>query len=244
MRETFRPAISPASLVAWRSASLKYAGTVITASVTSSPRYSSASCLSFIKIRAEISWAVYDLSSISAFQSVPIWRLTEEMVRSGLFTACRLAISPVSTSPPLVKATTDGVVREPSAFAMTVGSPPSNTATTEFVVPRSIPTARDIRGSFPQNFCYKLLELSTLKVPQVSTFCQINLSDTDSTLLLRCIALYLYLVFRHHCLFSMLCVIPEQYRLHPGDYALALRHVTLLPYSPTHYWYRWSVWFR
>ena len=37
---------------------------------------------------------------------------------------------------------TDGVVRAPSAFAMTVGSPPSSTATTLFVVPRSMPTAR------------------------------------------------------------------------------------------------------
>ena len=33
-----RPAILPASLVAWRWASLKYAGTVMTASVTRSPR--------------------------------------------------------------------------------------------------------------------------------------------------------------------------------------------------------------
>jgi hypothetical protein len=33
-------------------------------------------------------------------------------------------------------------VREPSEFATTVGSPPSKTQTTEFVVPRSIPTAR------------------------------------------------------------------------------------------------------
>mgnify|MGYP002508163163 CR=1 FL=1 len=33
-----RPAILPASLVAWRWASLKYAGTVITASDTFSPR--------------------------------------------------------------------------------------------------------------------------------------------------------------------------------------------------------------
>ena len=37
---------------------------------------------------------------------------------------------------------TEGVVRAPSALGMTVGSPPSSTATTEFVVPRSIPTAR------------------------------------------------------------------------------------------------------
>jgi hypothetical protein len=38
-----------------------------------------------------------------------------------------------------VKATTDGVVRPPSAFGMTVGSPPSRTAIHEFVVPRSMP---------------------------------------------------------------------------------------------------------
>src|SRR4051794_27454477 len=76
------------------------------------------------------------------FQSVPMWRFTERMVRSTFVTACRLATSPTSTSPFLAKATTEGVVRAPSALAMTVGSPPSSTATTEFVVPRSIPTAR------------------------------------------------------------------------------------------------------
>ena len=69
-------------------------------------------------------------------------RFTERMVRSTLVTAWRLATSPTSTSPFLAKATTDGVVRAPSALAMTVGSPPSRTATTEFVVPRSMPTAR------------------------------------------------------------------------------------------------------
>ena len=45
----------PASLVALRWASLKYAGTVITASVTGSPRYASASAFSFCRIMAEIS---------------------------------------------------------------------------------------------------------------------------------------------------------------------------------------------
>jgi hypothetical protein len=45
------------------------------------------------------------------------------------------------TSPPLEKATTDGVVRDPSALGMTTGSPASRTATTELVVPRSMPTA-------------------------------------------------------------------------------------------------------
>ena len=38
IRLTSRPAILPASLVACRCESLKYAGTVMTASVTSSPR--------------------------------------------------------------------------------------------------------------------------------------------------------------------------------------------------------------
>jgi hypothetical protein len=64
------------------------------------------------------------------------------MVRSTLVTAWFFADWPTRTSPFLAKATTDGVVREPSEFAMTVGSPPSRTVTTELVVPRSIPTAR------------------------------------------------------------------------------------------------------
>lgn len=40
----------------------------------------------------------------------------------------------------MVKATTDGVVRPPSALVMIVGLPPSMAATAEFVVPRSMPT--------------------------------------------------------------------------------------------------------
>src|SRR4051812_8595202 len=71
-----------------------------------------------------------------------MWRLTDRIVRSTLVTAWRLATSPTSTSPFFANATIDGVVREPSAFAMTVGSPPSRTLTTELVVPRSMPTAR------------------------------------------------------------------------------------------------------
>src|SRR5688500_6971696 len=61
------------------------------------------------------------------------------MVLAGFVTAWRLASWPTSRSPVLVKATTDGTVRPPSADAMTVGSPPSITATTLFVVPRSMP---------------------------------------------------------------------------------------------------------
>ena len=70
-----------------------------------------------------------------------MWRLIDRNVRSGLVIAWRLATSPTSTSPVLENATTDGVVRAPSALGMTTGSPPSRTDTTELVVPRSMPTA-------------------------------------------------------------------------------------------------------
>src|SRR5579875_301679 len=63
------------------------------------------------------------------------------MVRSGLVIAWRLATSPTRTSSDLEKATTEGVVRAPSALGITVGSPASRTLTTELVVPRSMPTA-------------------------------------------------------------------------------------------------------
>src|SRR4051812_45554062 len=66
-------------------------------------------------------------------------RLIENTVFSGLVTACRFATWPTRRSPFLVNATTDGVRRLPSGLVITVGSPPSMTATTELVVPRSIP---------------------------------------------------------------------------------------------------------
>ena len=78
---------------------------------------------------------------MSTVHPVPMWRLTDRMVRSGLVMAWRFATSPTRTSPDLAKPTTDGVVRPPSALGMTTGSPPSSTETTELVVPRSIPTA-------------------------------------------------------------------------------------------------------
>ena len=58
---------------------------------------------------------------------------------SGLVMAWRLATWPTSRSPLFEKPTMEGVVRAPSSFAMTFGSPPSRTATHELVVPRSIP---------------------------------------------------------------------------------------------------------
>src|SRR5881396_3461771 len=66
-------------------------------------------------------------------------RLMEYTVFVGLVTACRRATSPTRRSPVLENATTDGVVRKPSAFGITLGSPPSMTATHELVVPRSMP---------------------------------------------------------------------------------------------------------
>ena len=66
-------------------------------------------------------------------------RLIEKIVFSGFITACRLATVPTRRSPESVKATTEGVVRPPSAFSSTVGSPPSRMATQELVVPRSMP---------------------------------------------------------------------------------------------------------
>src|ERR1700710_2804317 len=113
----------------------------MTAWVTESPRNASASRFNFISVRAEISWLAYFLPSMSTFQLVPMWRLTERMVRSELVTAWRLATSPTNTSPSRAKATTEGVVRAPSALGMTTGSPASSTLTTELVVPRSMPTA-------------------------------------------------------------------------------------------------------
>src|SRR3546814_14763731 len=99
-----------------------------------------------MSVRALISCAVYFLPSISVLQLVPMWRFTERIVRSGLVIAWRLATSPMSTSPPLEKATTEGVVRDPSQLGMTTGSPAERNETTEFVVARSMAKAVGMGG--------------------------------------------------------------------------------------------------
>src|SRR3954452_15338676 len=102
-------------------------------------------CLPPASTRASPFWPLttlygtIDSSSRTSASLRPMKRLTENTVFSGLVTAWRLATVPTRRSPPLVKATTEGVVRAPSAFSTTVGSPPSSTAMHEFVVPRSMP---------------------------------------------------------------------------------------------------------
>ena len=91
---------------------------------------------------------------MSIDQSVPMWRFTDRMVRSGLVIAWRLATSPTRTSPVFENATTDGVVRPPSELGATTGSPASRTATTELVVPRSIPTALDMSSCLLEGGLY------------------------------------------------------------------------------------------
>ena len=159
----------PAVFVASRCALLKYAGTVMTASATDSPRNASASAFSFWRIIALISSGAYSLppactrtsafgpsatlygtmviSSVTSLYLRPMKRLIENTVFSGFVTCCRRAGAPTSRWPSFVNATTDGVVRPPSAFGTTDGSPPSRVATHEFVVPRSMPIVLAIQGS-------------------------------------------------------------------------------------------------
>src|SRR3989344_8637990 len=66
------------------------------------------------------------------------------MVFLGLVTPWRLARRPTSRSPVFDMATTEGVVRAPSAFSIISGSPPLTMAIAELVVPRSIPSIFDI----------------------------------------------------------------------------------------------------
>src|SRR6266446_10937674 len=66
-------------------------------------------------------------------------RFTQKMVLVAFVTACRLAACPTRRSPVLLKATMEGVVRAPSEFSTTTGSPPSMTDMQELVVPRSMP---------------------------------------------------------------------------------------------------------
>ena len=120
MRSTSRPAIRPASRVAWRCESSKYAGTVMTALVGFPAR-----CRTSLRIIAESSSGVYSrpailtcstfrpspvscstiwcgMSSSSFFKSAsvrPMSRLTLKMVCSGSESARSFAAVPTRTVP-------------------------------------------------------------------------------------------------------------------------------------------------
>ena len=143
MRTTSRPAMVPASFVAWRWLSSKYAGTVMTAFSTLSPVNASASFLIFCSMKADICCGLYCLPPAENSWSVPILRLAATMVLSGLVTAWRLAGSPTKRSPSFEKATIEGnalpPTEVPSAADMIEGLPPIITAAAELLVPRSMP---------------------------------------------------------------------------------------------------------
>src|SRR3989338_4625353 len=85
---------------------------------------------------------VYGSHSLSLLTSgssnfLPINLLTEKIVSLGLTIACLLATLPTTF---LTGLATEGIVFSPSALWITLGFPPSITATAEFVVPKSIPT--------------------------------------------------------------------------------------------------------
>ena len=69
----------------------------------------------------------------------PISLFAENIVLAGFVTACLLADWPTSLSPSFPNATIEGVVRFPSEFGITLGSPASITAMHELLVPKSIP---------------------------------------------------------------------------------------------------------
>ncbi len=94
------------------------------------------------------SYGIIVISSETSSDLRPMKRLIEKIVFCGLVTCWRRAGAPTSRWPSFVNATTDGVVRPPSAFGITVGSPPSSTAMQLFVVPRSIPIVFAICFSF------------------------------------------------------------------------------------------------
>jgi hypothetical protein len=83
MRTTSSPAVSPASRVACRCASEKYAGTVMTARRTGAPSTAPARCLSVRRMTAEISGGMYSRSPSLTRRSLPMSRLIDFTVLSG-----------------------------------------------------------------------------------------------------------------------------------------------------------------
>src|SRR5262245_49925751 len=106
-------------------------------------------------MKAEISSGEYSRSPRLTRSSPPILRLIERTVRSGASTYWLSAVCPTITRPSSDNPTTEGTNRS-SPRASTRGRPSSTMATSEFVVPRSIPTVllilSDYYLSVSQNF--------------------------------------------------------------------------------------------
>mmetsp|Transcript_27878 Transcript_27878/g.82008 ORF Transcript_27878/g.82008 Transcript_27878/m.82008 type:complete len:467 (-) Transcript_27878:734-2134(-) len=159
MRRTSSPAMVPASLVAWRWASLKWAGTVMTARLTACPRNASASALSCSSTMALIcsganerfspqtSTAIIGLpdgpsstrhercfaSACTALseKARPMSRFASLTVLPGLDAAWFLAASPTSRVPSsLANATHDAVVWAPLELGI-ISTRPAPGRTTE-----------------------------------------------------------------------------------------------------------------
>src|SRR6266545_5862360 len=111
----------------------------MTARCTGSPSAASARALRACRIIAEISGGEYACSPIVTRSPEPISRLIDFTVRSGCTTYWFHAGVPTSTAPSGVSPTYEGMIcSRPAASTRTL--PSASTATSEFVVPRSIPT--------------------------------------------------------------------------------------------------------
>ena len=163
MRRTLSPAMRPASLVACRWLSLKYAGhgdnrlgdllaEIVLGGLLHLLQDDRRDLRRAVLLAADldpgVAVVVLDdlvrqhldrLLHFGVVEPAADQTLDREDRVVGLVIAWRWAICPTSRSPASVNATTDGVVRLPSELAITTGSPPSMIATQELVVPRSIP---------------------------------------------------------------------------------------------------------
>ena len=111
----------------------------MTARLTCWPSARSARSLSALRIKAEISWGAYSSSPICTRSSEPIRRLMESTVRSGATMYWLRACWPTMMFPSSSSPTHEGKI--PSSFSLTIwGCPPAMMATSELVVPRSMPT--------------------------------------------------------------------------------------------------------
>src|SRR5262249_48450148 len=134
---TWRPAAPAQSLVACRASPLELAGMVTTALVKLSPRNPSASFLSRLKSMTAICSVRRFWPTNGTRSGVPRMRLIERMLRcSSKFS---LASCPKARVPSRRMVTIEGVHFCPSWLGTTSAWPNWKLATTELLVPKSIP---------------------------------------------------------------------------------------------------------